>query len=246
MCTVTFLPIHEGYILTSNRDEQHTRKHALPPKTYQHGLLQITYPKDQNANGTWIASKNNGETAVLLNGAIHAHIPNPPYRRSRGLVFLDLLASNDPVFEFENYNLFGIEPFTIIFACSNHLYECRWDGQKRSNQTLDASLPYIWSSATLYNQAISSKRKKWFENWLEKNNLPNQQAIIDFHCFTGDGDSHNDLIMNRENQVSTVSISSIMIHNREQKFTYHDLKNDQNYTLITNHLQERLIENTVL
>ncbi|MGL1516781.1 NRDE family protein, partial [Vibrio parahaemolyticus] len=48
------------------------------------------FPKDPDGGGTWIALKENGDVAILLNGAFENHIPAYPYRRSRGLIFLDI------------------------------------------------------------------------------------------------------------------------------------------------------------
>ena len=54
MCTVTYLPLeNDGFILTSNRDESPMRK-TIPPKKYLENGVELAYPKDQLAGGTWI------------------------------------------------------------------------------------------------------------------------------------------------------------------------------------------------
>ncbi len=80
---------------------------------------------------------------------------------------------------------------------------------------------------TLYNNDIIAKRKKWFDEWIEENPGPSQEDIFHFHQFTGDGDSHNDLMMNREGKVFTVSITSIEIGLNTMNMKYIDLQNDQ-------------------
>ena len=49
MCTVTYLPIGDAdFILTSNRDEQPSRK-TIEPKEYVEDNVKLTYPKDELA-----------------------------------------------------------------------------------------------------------------------------------------------------------------------------------------------------
>lgn len=96
MCTVTFVPSAKGAIITSNRDEMVMRPHAAMPAWEQWGTGRILFPKDGLAGGTWIGMHENGAVMVLLNGAFVRHQHLPPYRRSRGLVFLDILGAADP------------------------------------------------------------------------------------------------------------------------------------------------------
>jgi uncharacterized protein with NRDE domain len=93
MCTVTFIPAADGVYLTSNRDERLTRPDALFPFRAAQEGQELIYPKDAEAGGSWIALKSAGDAAVLLNGAFAKHQLQPAYRRSRGLVFLDIVRS---------------------------------------------------------------------------------------------------------------------------------------------------------
>ncbi|MFM7153572.1 MAG: NRDE family protein, partial [Bacteroidota bacterium] len=77
---------------------------------------QIVYPRDSKAGGTWFAVSESGKTVCLLNGAFVRHHHNPPYKRSRGLMVLDFFNYDDPDRFFSEYNLEGMEPFTLIFA----------------------------------------------------------------------------------------------------------------------------------
>ena len=230
MCTVTFIPGGETVYLTSNRDEKAVRPPALPPKPYQCGQSTITYPKDMQAGGTWIAMKDNGDAAVLLNGGFKKHIPTPPYSQSRGLVLLDVIGGAGPVDNFRAVNLFNVEPFTLVLFTSGQLHECRWDGAKKYHTVLDTSKPYIWSSVTLYDEAVVIRRRQWFREWLGKHPYPTQQEILDFHRFGGEGDNHNDLRMNRDGKMLTVSITGIKITNDLAVMRYVDLQTNQIHT----------------
>src|SRR2546423_11704653 len=137
MCTVTFIPTADKIYLTSNRDEKSLRKQALPPRFYFHNDEQLIYPKDEDAGGTWIAANRNGNAAVLLNGAFVKHIPAPLYRKSRGLVFLDVIKSRMPLKYFLNIDLLDIEQFTLVLFENNNLNECRWNGSKKYTKKLE-------------------------------------------------------------------------------------------------------------
>jgi Transport and Golgi organisation 2 len=224
MCTVTFIPVNDRCFITSNRDEKAARLKAIPPAVYADYKATLLYPKDAAANGTWIAMNQLGNAAVLLNGAFVKHDPEPPYRKSRGLIFLDIIAGAEPVDWFAEMNLYKIEPFTVAILQQGKLYECRWDGMRKHYQQLDEKQPHIWSSATLYPDEVISKRKQWFSKWVTDHPQPSQKDIFLFHQFAGDGDSHNDVLMNRDGHMLTVSITGIEVSSEKGAMHYLDLQ----------------------
>ena len=226
MCTVTFMLSEGKFHLTSNRDEKSTRLPALPPREYKMENCTLLFPKDANAGGTWVALKDNGDAAILLNGGLYPHHHQPPYKKSRGIVLIDILKNEQPYDCFLLYDCNHIEPFTLILFTNLELYECRWDGRQKHVKQLNISQPYIWSSVTLYSTEIISKRKQWFMDWIRKTEKPQQAEIFHFHRFTGEGDSANDLFMNRENETKTVSITSISIGKEECEMLYWDALTD--------------------
>jgi len=222
MCTVTFVPTKKGIIITSNRDEHFSRGKAIAPIKINSNGFEIIYPKDPDAGGTWIATKNNGDTIVLLNGAFEKHISQPPYAKSRGLILLEIFNLENFTDSIKQFDFTNIEPFTIVYYLNNQLFEFRWNGVERFLTELDIHHSYIWSSATLYDAEIRNKRKEWFKQWLLTNLSPSQDEIIHFHLTAGDGDAHDNLKMNRDNQLFTVSISSILIGKNHSDFIYVD------------------------
>jgi hypothetical protein len=227
MCTVTFIPVRGNFFITSNRDEKNSRTKAVPPSRYNHNGWNLIYPKDAAAGGTWIAMKENGDAAVLLNGAFIYHASQPPYRKSRGVLFIEVLSSGRPALTFSKIDLFEIEPFTFVILEKNCLYEFRWDGTERYCKQLSNSRPHIWSSATLYDGLVIKKREQWFVKFLNRTPNPTQQDILNFHQFSGDGDSSYDLLMNRDGIYSTVSITSILLNADRGVMKYHDLKDNK-------------------
>ena len=119
MCTVTFIPGRDDIYLTSNRDEQTARRQALYPQVYE----ELIYPKDAMAGGSWIALKNSGDAAVLLNGAFVKHQRVSTWRKSRGLVFLDIIQAEQPLTSFQDLQLNDIEPFTLVLFINQMLFE---------------------------------------------------------------------------------------------------------------------------
>ena len=228
MCTVTFIPSENTVFLTSNRDEKHHRTAASVPAVYEGKSGKILFPKDGDAGGTWIAVHENGNAIVFLNGGFFAHTPQPPYRKSRGLILIDLIDQPEPLKYFQTIELNNIEPFTAIIWGDERLFECRWDGEQKHVLQLDESRPHIWSSVTLYDPAVITKRNHWFEEWISQKKDPSQNDILHFHQFTGDGDCHNDLKMDR-GQVFTVSVTSMSVSGNRALMRYVDLKKDQSF-----------------
>lgn len=227
MCTVTYIPTQGKYFITSNRDEKNSRKKAIAPTVYEINQKKLIFPKDGDAGGTWIALNENGNAAVLLNGAFENHAPQPAYRLSRGKILVDIIAEERPVRQFHQVDLFHIEPFTLILLEKENLYECRWDGSSKHYQQLKTHRPYIWSSVTLYAKDVIKKREQWFAAFLNNNPQPTQKDILEFHQFTGDGDEANDLLMERGNVYSTVSITSMLLTADRGSMKYLDMKADR-------------------
>jgi hypothetical protein len=230
MCTVTFIPSGGNIYITSNRDEKSWRKQALSPRFYIHNDAQLLYPRDEDEGGSWIAVNENRNVGVLLNGAFVKHIPLSSYRKSRGLIFLDIIKAQRPVRYFSKIDLSGIQPFTIIIVESKNLFECRWEGKNKHCSQLRIDKPYIWSSVTLYDKDVIKKREQWFYNWIDTNKYPTQNTISNFHFFVGDGNKATDLLMNRGGKVYTVSITSVELNNKAATMQYFDLKNKEIYS----------------
>lgn len=226
MCTVTYIPSKHGCLLTSSRDESAVRPQAITPELYEHNGTVLVYPKDAKANGTWIAFTQTGNAAVLLNGGFVKHIAAPPYHKSRGLVFLDIISNPQPEFCFLGTNLANIEPFTLVLFISGFLFEAKWDGTQKHFTQLDETADHIWSSVTLYTPEIINKRKIWFENWLAENDNPSITSIFNFHRFTGEGDTSNSILMNRNNEMLTVSITGIDISHDKATMQHFDVSDN--------------------
>jgi uncharacterized protein with NRDE domain len=245
MCTVTYIPISQGFYLTSNRDEKKIRLKAEAPQWYPFASGQIMFPKDGNAGGTWMALHETGNAMVLLNGGFTNHHPSPAYRKSRGLIFLDIFDHPQPIAAFEQINLHKIEPFTLIIRQHQYLFEAVWDGNEKTLTECDVQQPRIWSSATLYGAEVVARRKEWFDSFIKNNGTVDEKHILNFHHFAGDGDKNNDVLMNRNDELFTVSISLLHRNNNNSAFHYFDLQSNQISKQIFTHQPQPAFANEV-
>lgn len=222
MCTVSFIPTDKGFCLTSNRDEKATRKSAIFPKKYTINNKEIIFPKDKNAGGTWFANNDNA-VIILLNGAEKKHISIGNYKKSRGIIVLELLVSDNVINKWKIMNMSNIEPFTIVFFNKKKLFQLQWNGTEKSTIPLDIKQPHIWSSATLYSPEQKEERKQWFHHFITNNRPISPKKIIDFHRFTENNNKNYGLVINRNNKVKTVSITQYVTQNNTNAITYIDL-----------------------
>ncbi|WP_051884453.1 NRDE family protein [Chryseobacterium luteum] len=207
MCTVTYFPLKNKIILTSNRDEK-------PNRSAQeiHSENHIFYPKDATKKGTWFAVSENGNALILLNGAFENHQRKAEYRKSRGIIVLDLMEKENISNALQLIDLQNIEPFTLVIFQGNQLAEFRWDGSEKHFKILDINRPYIWSSATLYDKIATEKRKQIFKEFLKKKTI-SEETIWDFHHQKTD-DLENGITIKRQNTIQTISTTQLVISDK--------------------------------
>lgn len=209
MCTVTIIPKGKNdFVLTSNRDEAPNRT-SLAPDFYNIKGTKMLLPKDELAGGTWIGISEKSRLICLLNGGFICHEKKTNYRMSRGVVVNDLLASEDVVTSIENYNLDNVEPFTLVIVDWNtdlRLFELVWDGTHKHFSALPLESK-IWSSATLYTEAMKKERLQWFKDYKAVNKL-NSVTMLNFHKTAGLDNKDYGVVMDRD-YVKTTSITQV-------------------------------------
>jgi len=228
MCTVSFISAGNKKIITSNRDENILRPTAAAPMAEIINGQKIIFPKDAKAGGTWFAASEWGVVSVLLNGALVKHIPVPPYRKSRGLILLDIIAAADPLTSFAGIDLQNIEPFTVVHYMPGQLFELRWDGNKKYEKELDDSGNYIWSSATLYNEEVVAYRKDLFDRFMETTATPSPDDVHRFHAHNNN-DEENGFVINRGTGLKTFSITQAVTTQDKINFKHSDLLQDKTF-----------------
>ena len=160
MCTVTFIPRGEGYLLAMNRDEKVTRGHAVPPSVLGTGRGHAIYPRDVDG-GTWIAASDRGIALALLNSNDTRVLCGK--RRSRGVlipVLIGCTSSRNARATLNMLDLGGILPFRLvgIFADEKNICEWRWD-QKSLDYEYRSWSARQWSSSSLSDAKATLHRK---------------------------------------------------------------------------------------
>jgi len=228
MCTVTFLPlIGNDFIFTSSRDVGFKRAKAEKPKNYLENGVELCYPKDGKAGGTWIGTSRNNRLICLLNGGFKNHKRKDVYLKSRGLIVKELLLAENFETACVIIDLHNIEPFTLVVVIWEEklrLIEFVWDGELRYFKEL-APKPFIWSSSTLYDDQMKRMRLEWFDKWLSTHDI-SPSEILDFHKNAGIGNPEIDVFMKRE-KVGTVSITQVSKIRKGVDMIYKAFSSDQ-------------------
>lgn len=235
MCTVSFINNNGRIFITSNRDEKTIRPSAIAPKEYFINGKNIIFPKDPKAGGSWFTVDVNGTVVVLLNGAQEKHKMTPPYRKSRGLIVLDIISSASPKDFWNEIDLDHIEPFTLILFQEGRLFQLRWNGIHKERIVLNPEENHIWSSTTLYSKAIRERRADWFCTFLETNPEISETEMLRFHRYTEKENQENGLIINRNDELKTLSITQAVVEKNKVIVSYYDLiaQEDSSITFIT-------------
>lgn len=232
MCFVSYVPLGRHAIITHNRDEDPMRDAtAVAMTSYDDdvwGVTKLLYPQDGlYESGTWICCNNRGTTLALLNGAAKRHERQPPYKLSRGLLLVNMLREDQPVQTIDRLDLKGVEPFTIIARYREELFEIRWDGQNKQITKKDANAVHCWSSSTLYDEAMAAEREKWFRTGYDQLIKPEADAIRAIHLLGGSGNDNHGLVMNRNNIVNTLSVTTVLSSERYITLQHYRFNNRQ-------------------
>jgi len=218
MCSLSYLPSKEGFILSHNRDE-------LPQRESSSAIKEgpdYYFPQDLAAGGTWMGAHKNGWSGCLLNGGSVPYLRNLPYAKSRGTVILDFLEKPN-LKEFKKQNWEGIEPFTLILAGPGELWQLHHDPNANHWLQLNPKEAHFWSSTKLYHPNIREAREARFRNWLENSETINRQTITTFHLDTQLSPSKGGLRLDKDSLLNTVSFCQFVAQKDQFHFAYHYL-----------------------
>ncbi|GGF66318.1 NRDE family protein [Wenyingzhuangia marina] len=223
MCTVTYVPSERGFVFTSNRDEQKCRK-TIAPDSYEEDGVNLFYPKDEVAGGTWIGVAEHKRLVCLLNGGFVYHDPTIKFPKSRGVVVKSILTSKNLLNTLNTIDLNGVAPFTLIvvdWSDDDKIYELVWCREEKNITELNTIQPYIWSSSTLYTEEVKIQREEWFKNNLLSSSDDIKQKVLKFHQNENLGNQEIAPKMKRS-VVETVSTTMVINENDILSMEYHD------------------------
>jgi hypothetical protein len=159
MCTLSFIPKNNSYLVAMNRDERIARPQASPPAIFNTGGIEAIYPRDVEG-GTWIAVNSYGVACALLNRSDRKQTGKKI--SSRGHVIPALMASDSS----ENMrravaqlDLRGVLPFRLlgIFPTEEEIAEWSWDTVTIKAHTLSWEQRH-WFSSSLSDGEASKER----------------------------------------------------------------------------------------
>lgn len=229
MCTVSYVFANGKTIITSNRDEKVVRPNAVEPKSYLVNNKNIIFPKDQKAGGTWYAITEEATVLVLLNGAAEKHEPKPSYRKSRGLIVLDIISADSAIEAWKTIDLSDIEPFTMVLFQNKKLYQLRWNEIEKETIYLDTTQNHIWSSSTLYSKEIRDKRANWFATFIDTKPEVNETEMFNFHRYAEGDNKEHGLVINRNDVLKTLSITQTVIDKNKVVLSHYDLQQQKEF-----------------
>ncbi|MBF0596617.1 NRDE family protein [Faecalibacter rhinopitheci] len=188
MCIISFYKQNDEIILTHNRDESIHR--IASPSVEQKFWEGNEYyaPLDEEKKGTWIFYSEN-YIACILNGGKEKPVETKTnYKKSRGILLLDILKYNSVIEFCKAEDLTNIAPFTILVheIKNKKTYLLFWDEkQLNCNDLSDVNFVFRCSS-TLYSFNDMVKFEKKFPKF---NNIsPENIMKIHYSLMMKDGD----------------------------------------------------------
>ncbi|AWB66117.1 hypothetical protein C2869_06535 [Saccharobesus litoralis] len=208
MCTYTWLPQSSGAIVTMNRDERRERPEGdkITTLSYQQGSLQVYYPIDKQAGGTWFGYNTAGLCLALLNRYQDAENQSIPeaVKRSRGDIIPHLLkcASLPHVIQqIETNDFSGYPAFDLMFTDGQELWQLshRNPQQKPVLQQHASDLPFMLTSSSVAPEVTFNYRHHQFTQFLKHTSKTTAEFILEhFHLVQTKGLESESVLMSRD------------------------------------------------
>jgi len=219
MCTLSFIPQENGYLVGMNRDEQIARSAALPPERLPIAGGYAIYPREQSG-GTWIGANSLGITLALLNWysapALH------PKSRSRGEVIPRLIAAEDSATVHDQLTKLGLKgtlPFRLIgiFARERKVTEWRW------NQRMIEIQEFPWQRHHWFSSGMSDSEAEKHRGGAcsssSPNGSPTREWLRKLHRSHENGPGPFSICVHRPD-VRSLSYSEISVEENNVSFVY--------------------------
>lgn len=171
MCTVTAIPIADGFRLACNRDERRDRPTARPPAIHVLQHRRAVFPVDPIGPGTWAGVNDAGLAAALLNRTLS--LPGGPHAggsRSRGLIIPSLLDADSidrAVAMIDTLRVETLAPFRLLIAQAARAAVVESDGVGSTHILVDFHRPLMLTSSSLGDAAVDGPRRRLFETMFE-------------------------------------------------------------------------------
>jgi hypothetical protein len=156
MCTLSFVPANEDFLIAMNRDELHSRQTALPACILEIDSAEVVCPREPGG-GTWIACNDNGTCLALLNW--HVPVAGHPVEQpqTRGSLIPALITAPTAAkvsARIESLPLKAILPFRLMGVFRSRAEVCEW----RWNGATVMRIDHPWSRRHWFSSSISDDR----------------------------------------------------------------------------------------
>jgi transport and Golgi organization protein 2 len=227
MCTVSVVPLANGFRVACNRDERRTRARASGPIVHTAAGTTSLWPVDPVSGGTWIGGNDAGLVLVLLNRATASGRPTTPQPLSRGTIIPPLLETPSvqaAMNAASRLDALRFEPFTLVALQREQGFSMTTTAPRRTIRSLDLSRPLFFTSSSLGDELAARWRAPLFATLVERgaNRLEDQAT---FHRHRWNERPELSVLMNRSD-AATVSITTIDVTDRRIHMRYVDLERE--------------------
>jgi hypothetical protein len=221
MCTVSIVPLAAGFRLMCNRDEQHARPAALPPRQVSLAGRNVTMPIDPQGGGSWIAVTEDGLALALLNRMPSRGLPADRPLRTRGEIVLSLASSRrltDVAGALRRIDPASYQAFQVVAVAGAELVTATSDGAVIEIGGRPLHQPVLFTSSSLGDASAQRMRVPLFEALVVHANdrLGGQRA---FHAHRWPRCGAFSVVMCRAD-ARTVSRSTIDVVGGSSSFAY--------------------------
>ena len=224
MCTLSWVPLVDGYALAFNRDERRTRAPARAPERRELSGVSVITPTDGEAGGTWISANALGHTVTLLNRWDETPLDPAGEFVSRGLLVLALAPLAGPreaSAMLETLPLPRYRPFTVVCVAPDELpLAFEWNGRALTSARIEE--PGLARTSSGSDQAGAERiRTQLFRDAARREGGLTPATLERLHKSHEPERGALSICMHRE-EAATVSGSFVQVDRSTVRFKYVD------------------------
>jgi hypothetical protein len=222
MCTLSFVPGKNSYLIGMNRDERLTRAAAYAPRITGAGTVQAVYPRE-DGGGTWIGANETGISFALLNRNSTSEATAKV--RSRGEVIPPLLESRSrqsAEHRIKTMDLRDVSPFRLIafFPGERLMCQWNWDAEQLESFHLPWHARHWFSSGISDELAREVRGLSCTEAW-KQHDAGSLPWLRNLHASHAPEQGSFSICMHRQD-AATVSYTEIVCDSRQLIMRYRD------------------------
>jgi hypothetical protein len=221
VCTVSIVPVDDGFRLACNRDERPTRPLALGVRTVSIDGHEAQFPVDPHGGGTWLAVNDAGVAVALLNRDRSAHAAG---LLSRGSIVPRLIAA-DAVDDVRRLlltiDVCRHDRFRVVAVDARSLLVATSDGTRLATAVTRLTAPAVFTSSSLGDAEAERVRLPLFRA-LVIGAVDRMRGQLAFHGHRCRACGPFSVVVRRP-EARTVSRSIVDVRGRVTSFLYQPL-----------------------